>query len=115
MAAAGPATVAPQQVAVDGEHGQALGGVGMAFGVIPDLLVGPPARSLHPCRQPVDHNPLAGLGQLHQQSAKVRKGSDERPVRLAVPARGEQQVHAVADLGHGDPDHAAGAPVGQPV
>jgi len=37
---------------------------------------------------------------------------------MAVPQRGKlahQQVQAVADLGLGDPDHAAGAPVRQPV
>jgi catechol 2,3-dioxygenase-like lactoylglutathione lyase family enzyme len=32
-----------------------------------------------------------------------------------VGQRAQQQVQAVADLGLGDPDHAAGAPVRQPV
>jgi len=92
--------------------------VGVAFGVVENLLVGPSAWSLHSGRQSVDHDRLAGQGQLSQQLAKVRKGGDERPVRLAVAERGErvqQQVHAVADLGLGDPDHAAGSPVRQPV
>src|SRR5829696_8539842 len=41
VAAARPATVAPQQVAPDGRQRQALGGVGVAFGVVQHLLVGP--------------------------------------------------------------------------
>jgi hypothetical protein len=42
MAAARSATVHPQQVAVDGRHRKALGGVGVALGVVQHLLVGPP-------------------------------------------------------------------------
>jgi hypothetical protein len=43
VAAARPATVAPQQVAVDGRDGKALGGVGVPLGVVQHLLVGPSA------------------------------------------------------------------------
>src|SRR5919198_1775168 len=42
VAAARPAAVAPQQVAVDARQRQALGGVGVALGVVQHLLVGPP-------------------------------------------------------------------------
>jgi hypothetical protein len=73
---------------------------------------------LHPGRQPVNQDRLAGSGRLPKALAQVRKGSDERPVGLAVPERGEpgeQQIHAVADLGLGDPDHPTGPPVGQSV
>jgi len=58
------------------------------------------------------------VGHLLKQLAELRKGGDERPVGLAVPEfgqLGEQQVHAVADLGLGDPHRPAGAPVRQPV
>jgi hypothetical protein len=47
----------------------------------------------------------------------VQRG-DERAVRLAEAERAklaEQQIHAVADLRLGDPHHAPGAPVRQPV
>jgi hypothetical protein len=44
-----------------------------------------PLPSLHPGRQPVDHDRLAGQGQLLEQLAKVRNGGDEGAVRLAVP------------------------------
>jgi hypothetical protein len=73
---------------------------------------------LHPGRQPVNQDRLAGSGHLPKALAQVRKGGDERPVRLAVPERGEpgeQQIHAVADLGLGDPDHPTGPPVGQSI
>jgi hypothetical protein len=74
----------------------------------PDLLVGPSTGSLHPGREPVNQDRLAGGGHLPQALAQVGKGGDERPVGLAVRERGEpreQQIHAVADLGLGDPDH----------
>src|SRR6266536_274606 len=118
VAAARPAAVQPQQVAVDGRQRQALGGVGVALEVVQDLLVGPPSGSLHPGRQPVHHDRLAGCGHLPKPVAQVLEGGDEDPVGLAVPQAGqraEQQVQAVADLGLGDPDRPAGAPVRQPV
>src|SRR6266511_2548168 len=118
VAAARPAAVQPQQVAVDGRQRQALGGVGVALEVVQDLLVGPPSGSLHPGRQPVHHDRLAGCGHLPKPVAQVLEGGDEGPVGLAVPQAGqraEQQVQAVADLGLGDPDRPAGAPVRQPV
>jgi hypothetical protein len=58
------------------------------------------------------------MGHLPQALAKLGQGGDEGAVGLAIPQRGqraEQQVHAVADLGLGDPDRPAGAPVRQPV
>src|SRR5215216_1129577 len=118
VAAARPATVAPQQVTPDRAHRQTLSGVGVALAVVQDLLVGPPAWSLHPGRQPVHADRLAGLGHLRQQFAQLVEAGDEAAVGLAVPhgsQRAEQQVQAVADLGLGDPDRAAGAPVRQPV
>jgi len=81
VAAARPAAVTPQKVA--------MGGVGVAFGVVPDLLVGPSAGSLHPGRQPVNQDRLAGSGHLPKALAQVRKSGNERPVGLAVPERGE--------------------------
>ena len=66
-----------------------------------------------PGRQPVNHDRLAGSGHLPTALAQVRKGGDERPVGLAVPEcgePGEQQIHAVADLGLGDLDHPTGRP-----
>jgi hypothetical protein len=49
VAAPGPATVAPQQVAVDGGHRRALGGGGVTLGVVEHFLAGPGSE-------------LAGLG-----------------------------------------------------
>jgi hypothetical protein len=118
VAAPRPAAVTPQQVTVDGGHGQALGGVGVALGVVQHLLVAPGAGSLYPGRQPVDHDRLAGAGHLPKALAQLGEGGDEGAVGLAEPQRGQlaqQQVHAVADLGLGDPDHPAGASVRQPV
>ena len=85
VAAPGPAPVAPQQVAPDGAHRQALGGVGVAFGVVEDLLVDPSAGSLHPGGEPVDAYRLAGACHFHQPLAQVGQGGDEGPVGLAVP------------------------------
>jgi hypothetical protein len=110
VAAPGPAPVAPQQVAPDGTHRQALGGVSVAFGVVEDLLVDPSAGSLHPGGEPVDAYRLAGACHFHQPLAQVGQGGDEGPVGLAVPERSQrtkQQVQAVADLGLGDPHHPA--------
>jgi hypothetical protein len=50
--------------------------------------------------------------------AQLVQRGDERAVRLAEAERAklaEQQIHAVADLRLGDPHHAPGAPVRQPV
>jgi hypothetical protein len=118
MAAPGPATVTPQQLAVDGRQRHALGGVGAPPGVIQDLLVGPPAGALHPGRQPIHAHRLADLGHLHQPFAQVIEAGDEGPVGLAQPQPGQvaqQQVQAVADLVLADPDHPGGASVGQSV
>jgi hypothetical protein len=118
VAAARPATIDPQQVAVDGRQRQALGGVAVALGVVQHLLVGPPAGSLYPGGQPVQTDRLAGLGHLRKPAAKLVQAGDEGPVGLAeaeVAKRAEQQVHAVADLGLGDPHRPSGAPVRQPV
>jgi hypothetical protein len=92
--------------------------VGVPLGVVQDLLVGPPAGALHPGGQPIHHDRLAGCGYLGKPLAQVGQGGDEGAVGLAVPhgrQRAKQQVEAVADLGLGDADHAAGAPVRQPV
>jgi hypothetical protein len=85
VAAARPATVAPQQVAVDGREAKALGGVGVPLGVVQHLLVGPSAGALHPGGQPVDHNRLAGASHLRKPVAQVIQAGDEGPVGLAVP------------------------------
>jgi hypothetical protein len=90
----------------------------MALGVVQRLLVGPAPGSLHPGRQLIHHDGLAAAGNLGQQLAQVIEAGDEGAVGLAVPQRGQgtkQQVQAVAHLGLGDPDHAAGASVRQPV
>jgi hypothetical protein len=95
VAAPGPAPVAPQQVAPDGAHRQALGGVGVAFGVVEDLLVDSSAGSLHPGGEPVEAYRLAGACHFHQPLAQVGQGGDEGPVGLAVPEGGQwtkQQV-----------------------
>jgi hypothetical protein len=92
--------------------------VGVTLGVVQHLLVGPAGGSLHPGGQPVDHDRLAGCGHLCKPLAQVIQAGDEGPVGLAVSQRGQlgqQQVHAVADLGLGDADHAGGASVGQPI
>jgi hypothetical protein len=70
VAAARPTAAAPQKLAPDGRHRQGVGGVGVAFGVVPDLLVGPSAGSLHPGRQPVDQDRLAGSGHLPRRSRR---------------------------------------------
>jgi hypothetical protein len=118
VAASRPVTVAPQQVAVDGRDGKALGGVGMALGVVQDLLVGPPSGALHRGGQPVQAHHLTGLGHFPKPLAQLVQAGDEGPVGLAEAQRAQrakQQVHAVADLGLGDPHRPAGAPVRQPV
>src|SRR6266700_5938600 len=89
VAAARPATVAPQQVAPDGRDGKALGGVGVPLGVVQDLLVGPPTWSLHPGGQPVQADRLAGAGHLPKPLAQVVQAGDEAAVGLAVPQRGQ--------------------------
>ena len=94
------------------------GRCGVPLGVIQDLLVGPPGWPLHPDAQPVHPHRLAGFGHLLKQRAQVLEGGDKRAVGLAEPQAGqraEQQVQAVADLGLGDPDRPARAPVRQPV
>jgi hypothetical protein len=108
VAGAGPAAVQPQQVAPDRAHCQALSGVAVALGVVQDLLVAPPAGSLHPGGQPVHADRLAGRGHLHQHLAQVIEAGDEGAVGLAEAEgarRAKQQVQAVADLGLGDADH----------
>jgi hypothetical protein len=103
---------------VDGRHRKALGGVGVALGVVQHLLVGPPPWPLHAGPKPVHQRRLAGASHLRQPAAKLVQAGDEAPVGLAEAHGGQltkQQVHAVADLGLGDTDHAAGAPVRQPV
>ncbi len=95
-----------------------LGGVGVALGVVHDLLVGPASGSLHPGGQPVHHHGLAGGGHLCKPLAQVVEAGDEAAIGLAVPhggQRAKQQVQAVADLGLGDPNRPPGAPVRQPV
>jgi hypothetical protein len=71
MAAARPAAVHPQQVAVDARDGQALGGVGVPLGVVRHLLVGPPSGSLHPDDQPVRAHRLAGASHLRKPPTQV--------------------------------------------
>jgi hypothetical protein len=103
---------------MNGGDGKALGGVGVPLGVVQHLLVAPAGGALYPGGQPVHHDRLAGCGHLGKPLAQVIKGGDEGPVGLAVPQRGkraQQQVHAVADLGLGDTDRPASAPVRQPV
>src|SRR6266508_4468096 len=82
VAAARPAAVHPQQVAVDGRHGQALGGVGVALGVVQDLLVAPAAGSLHPGAKPVHQHCLTGGGHLRKPLAQLIEAGDEAAVRL---------------------------------
>jgi hypothetical protein len=90
----------------------------MPLGVVQHLLVAPAGGALHPGGQPVDHHHLTGLGHLRKQRAQVVQGGDEGAVGLAEAQRAKlakQQVQAVAHVGLGDPDHAAGTPVRQPV
>jgi hypothetical protein len=92
--------------------------MGMALGVVQDLLVAPPAGSLHPRGQPVHAHYFAACGHLPRALPHVGEGGDEGTVGLAVPQRcqpGQQQIQTVADLGLGDPDHAASTAVRQPV
>jgi len=73
----------------------------VAFGVVQHLLVGPPTGPLHPGRQPIHQDCLAGCGHLRKPLAQVVDSGDERAVGLAEPEvgqRAEQQVEAVADL-----------------
>src|SRR6266542_3764002 len=80
------------------------------------LLVGPGPGALHAGGEPVHADCLAGAGHLPKQFAQVVQGGDAGAVGLAEPERAkraEQQVQAVADLGLGDPDRPAGAPVRQ--
>jgi hypothetical protein len=118
VAAARPAAITPQQVAPDGRHRKTLRGVGVALGVVQDLLIGPGPGPLHPGRQPVHAHRLAGLGHLRKAIAEVGEGSDEGAVGLAVPEGGQgaqQQVQAVAHLGLGYPDRPTGTSVRQTV
>lgn len=72
----------------------------------------PGAGALHPGRQPVQANRLAGCGHLGKPPAQVVEGGDEGAVGLAGPQCAKltkHQVQAVADLGLGDPDHPGGA------
>jgi hypothetical protein len=118
VAAARPAAITPQQVAPDGRHRKTLRGVGVALGVVQDLLIGPGPGPLHPGRQPVHAHRLAGLGHLRQQRTQVVQGGDKAAVGLAEAQRAKlakQQVQAIAHLGLGDPDRSAGTPVRQPV
>jgi hypothetical protein len=90
----------------------------MPLGVVQHLLVGPPSGSLHPGGQPVQAHRLAGTAHLRKPLAQFVEAGDEDSVGLTEPERAKrakQQVQAVADLGLGDADHAAGAPVRQPV
>jgi hypothetical protein len=103
---------------VDGRQRKTLGGVGVPLGVIQHLLVGPPSGALHPGGQPFHADRLADLGHLPKPLAQVGQAGDEGAVGLAEAQgakRAKQQVQAVTDLGLGDADHAAGAPVRQPV
>jgi hypothetical protein len=98
VAATGPAAVTPQQIAVDRGHHHALGGVGVALGVIQHLLVGPGPGPLHPGGKPVDAHRLTGGGHLHQPIAQISQAGDERAIGLAHPERGQfaqQQCDAV--------------------
>jgi hypothetical protein len=98
VAATGPAAVTPQQIAVDPGHHHALGGVGVALGVIQHLLVGPGPGPLHPGGKPVDAHRLTGGGHLHQPIAPISQAGDERAIGLAHPERGQfaqQQCDAV--------------------
>jgi hypothetical protein len=77
-----------------------------------------PRGPWHPGSEPVDAGCLADLGHLPKALAEVLKGHHERAVGLAVPEVGQlahEQVHAVAHLSLGDPDHAASTAVRQPV
>ena len=103
---------------MDGGKRHALGGVGVALGVVQHLLVAPPGGSLHPGGQAVHAHRLADLGHLPKVLLQLVRGGDERAVRLAEAERAKlakQQVDAVAHLGLGDPDRSAGAAVRQPV
>jgi hypothetical protein len=94
--------VAPQQVAMDGGDGKALGGVGVPLGVVQHLLVGPALGRCTRGGQPVHADRLAGCGHLRKPLAKVVQAGDEGPVGLAEAEGGQQaqqQVQAVADLG----------------
>ena len=78
----------------------------------------PAGGALHPSAQAVDHDRLAGLGQLLKQLAQILEGGNEDAVGLAEPQRAkraEQQVEALAHLGLGGPDHSAGTSVRQPI
>jgi hypothetical protein len=69
---------------------------------------------LHSDGQPVQAHRLAGASHLRKPPAQVVEAGDEGAVGLTEPERtkrAEQQVQAIADLGLGDPDHPAGAPV----
>ena len=103
---------------MDARQRHALGGVGVALGVVQHLLVAPAGGSLHPGGQPVHAHRLADLGHLPKALLQLVQGGDEGAVRLAEAERAKlakQQVHAVAHLGLGDPDRSAGTAVGQPL
>jgi hypothetical protein len=85
VAAARPAAVASQQVAVDGRDGKALCGVSVPLGVVQDLLVSPPSGSLDPGGQPIHHDGLASCGHLPKPVTQVVEAGDKGPVGLAVP------------------------------
>jgi hypothetical protein len=77
------------QVTMDGRHRHALGGVGVALGVVEHLLVGPGSGPLHPGGQPVDHGRLAGGGHLGKALGQVGQVGYEGPVGLADPKLGD--------------------------
>jgi hypothetical protein len=71
MTASRPAPVAPQQVTPDGRHRHALGGVGVALGVVQRLLVGPPGDLLAGVSTPADGLVPVNVG-THRASRTLR-------------------------------------------
>jgi hypothetical protein len=122
MAAARPAAVVPQQVAVDGGQRQALGGVGVPLGVVEHLLVGPPTGPLHPGRQPIHARRLAGCGHLRKQLVQVlqiptiraARRYDSPPNSTAATASRRTSRQAVGCRPAGRRDGPGGQDGGQP-
>src|SRR4029453_16012297 len=99
MAAARPATIAPQQVAMDGGYRQALGGVGVALGVVQHLLVAPPAGSLHPGSQPIHAHRLADLSHLHQPPPPLPPSPPRTSARVVTKLPSGWQYPSAASVG----------------
>jgi hypothetical protein len=118
VAAARPAAVAPQQVAPDGGHRQAWAVWLWRLASYSTFWLAHPrgrcTRVASPSTQTASADAAISPSQWRRSARLVMKVPPgwQNPTAAKGPSRRSQ---AVAHLGLGDPNHAAGAPVRQPV